>query len=236
MSHSHAWPPEHTAPAAAAPAGQPAAKADLVAALALSALPQAFDLVVTALAAVAIFPTVFFGRLSPELALVAGVAVWALAYAVAAIVARWGPAGAGDWRGMGAARLALTVATLAISLLPAAGHAAWAPAGLVLARLVQGLAIGRLGAGRGAEARQGWGIALGIGAILTTVLALALGLAVGRADLLAWGWRYPFLIALALNLAAFAADLALYRMASGAPAVRAHQRPRLATIDGVRLT
>lgn len=240
MSHSYAWPPEQT-PAAAAQAGQDAARADLGAALALSALPQAFDLAVTGLAALAVFPAAFFGALAPAAALAAGVAVWALAYGVAAVVARWRPAGAG--RDKALARGLLTLATIAISLLPVAGHAAWAPAALVLARVFQGLAIGRLGSGlaplpddaQRRIARQSWGIALAASVVLTGALAAALSLTLGRADLVAWGWRYPFFIALALNLAAFAADLALQRVASGAPAVRPRQRPRLATLDGVRL-
>lgn len=242
MSHSYAWPQEQTAAsAAAAQAGQRAARADLGAAVMLSALPQAFDLAVTGLAALAVFPSVFFGALAPGAAIAAGIALWALAYVVATAVARWLPARA--LQGKAAARGLLTLATVAISLLPVAGHAAWAPAALILARSLQGLAIGRLGSGltpradaaQRRVAGQSWGIALAAAIILAGALAAGLGFGLGREDLIAWGWRYPFFIALALNLAAFAADLALDRAASDAPTMRGHQRPRLATVDGVRL-
>jgi len=242
MSHSYAWPPERTSAAAPAPGAQDAARADLAAALTLSALPQAFDLAVTGLAAAFVFPVAVFGALAPAAALAAGLAVWALAYAVAAPIARWRPAA--GWQGKAIARGLLTAATVAISLIPLTGHIGWgAAAGLVAARLVQGLAIGQLGLGlpagadaaQRAVARQSWGLALAAGAVLAALLAAGLGLGLGRVDLLAWGWRYPFFIALALNLAAFAADLAVLRMAAGAPPARPRQGPRLATIDGVRV-
>ncbi|MGA0600006.1 hypothetical protein ACO2Q3_04795 [Caulobacter sp. KR2-114] len=243
MSHSYAWPSQQGAAGAPAPDGpQDIATADLGAALALAALPQAFDLAVTGLAALAVFPAAFFSGLPPGAALAAALALWGLAYAVAAVVARWPADRRRPWTGKAAARAGLTVATVAISLLPAVGHAAWAPAGLVVARLVQGLAIGRLGAGLPAHAGPGlralawrtWGLALLAGGGLAAALAGGLALSLGRADLLDWGWRFAFFIALALNLAAFAADLALRRASEGRPATPS-QRPRLATVDGVRV-
>ena len=99
------------------------------------------------------------------------------------------------------------VATVLIGLLPTyAQIGVWAPAGLILLRLVQGFAVGGewggavlMAAEHGDSARRGFwagwpqaGVAAG-NLLSAGVLALIAGLQ-SEAEFLAWGWRIPFLL------------------------------------------
>ena len=99
------------------------------------------------------------------------------------------------------------VATVLIGLLPTyAQIGIWAPAGLILLRLVQGFAVGGewggavlMAAEHGDSARRGFwaswpqaGVAAG-SLLSAGVLALLAGIQ-SEADFLAWGWRIPFLL------------------------------------------
>jgi metabolite-proton symporter len=103
------------------------------------------------------------------------------------------------------------VATLLIGLLPTyARIGVWAPAGLILLRLVQGFAVGGewggavlMAAEHGDSARRGFwaswpqaGVAAG-SLLSAGVLALMAGVQ-SEADFLAWGWRVPFLLSAVL--------------------------------------
>jgi MFS family permease len=99
------------------------------------------------------------------------------------------------------------VATVLIGLLPTyAQIGVWAPAGLILLRLVQGFAVGGewggavlMAAEHGDSARRGFwaswpqaGVAAG-SLLSAGVLALIAGVQ-SEAEFLAWGWRIPFLL------------------------------------------
>ena len=105
------------------------------------------------------------------------------------------------------------VATVLIGLLPTyAAIGIWAPAALILLRLVQGFAVGGewggavlMAAEHGDAARRGFwtswpqaGVAAGF-LLAAGVLALMNGLQ-AEEDFLAWGWRVPFLASAALVL------------------------------------
>src|SRR5215213_5154444 len=103
------------------------------------------------------------------------------------------------------------VATVLIGLLPTYGRIGiWAPAGLILLRLVQGFAVGGewggavlMAAEHGDSARRGFwaswpqaGVAAG-SLLSAGVLALMAGIQ-SEADFIAWGWRVPFILSVVL--------------------------------------
>jgi metabolite-proton symporter len=103
------------------------------------------------------------------------------------------------------------VATMLIGLLPGYNQIGiWAPAGLILLRLVQGFAVGGewggavlMAAEHGNAARRGFwaswpqaGVAAG-NLLAAGVLALMARLQ-SEADFLSWGWRVPFLLSVLL--------------------------------------
>jgi metabolite-proton symporter len=107
--------------------------------------------------------------------------------------------------------IVMGIATTAIGLLPTYGQIGlWAPAALILLRLVQGFAVGGewggavlLAAEHGDARRRGFwaswpqaGVPAGL-VLASGVLALLAGLQ-SEADFLAWGWRVPFLLSAVL--------------------------------------
>lgn len=247
MSQEYAWPASASAapdvgPTAVSSAARPLR--DLEPVLGLAGLAQAFDACAVGVLAVAVFPALFFSNLAPRWALAAALAVWACAYLVG-----WAarPAAAlldakGDRKlRLLVGRALFTAGCLAIAALPAARHAP-APAWLlVLARVGQGLGLAALAQGRlapriaaGEERRsrlRGWAIAGGFAVLAAGGILAGLMLGLSRADFLAWGWRYPFVTALALNMVALFGDLQVER---GRSALRGPAL-RLATVGGVRV-
>lgn len=248
MSQEYAWPamrrsrevPARTEPPAEAATGAGGARA-------LSHLPQAFDLCVFGALALTVFPQVLLSALEPGVGVAGAIAVWALAYLVAwpvrAVVVRlegrWDPRVR-----LALARVLFAGSTLAVAALPDASHTAWAPLLLIFARIAQGLAIGGLAHdrllvdGTPAEARrhrlQSWILAGAVGFTAGAVILGVLAVMLQRADLLAWGWRYPFVMALALNMVAGFADLRLEWARRHRSAER-RASLRLVAISGVRL-
>jgi MFS family permease len=184
-----------------------------------------FDFFVYALASVLVFPSLVFPYVDPLTGTLYSFAVFALAFAgrplgtllFTAIDRRYG-------RGtkLTIALFLLGGSTMAVSLLP--GHAqvgalsAWL---LAFFRLCQGIALGgawdglpsllALNAPRG---RRGWYAMIPqLGAPLGLVLACALFAyflaLLSNEDFLGWGWRYPFFVALAINVVALFARLRL---------------------------
>ena len=247
MSQEYAWPAAAGAAPEVGPTAVPSAARplrDLEPALGLAGVAQAFDACAAGVLALAVFPALFFSSLAPQWALAAALAAWACAYVVG-----WAArpvAAMLDARGDRKLRLLVgralfTAGCLAIAALPAARHAP-APAWLlVLARVGQGLGLAALAQGRlapriaaGEERRsrlRGWAIAGGFAALAAGGILAGLMLALSRADFLAWGWRYPFVAALALNMVALFGDLEVER---GRNALRGPAL-RLATVGGVRV-
>jgi MFS family permease len=184
-----------------------------------------FDASVYAIAAALVFPKLFFPMSSPISGLIAAFAIFALAF-----VAR--PLGAtlfarvdrrhGRVVKLTSAVLLLCASTVAISLLPGYGQLGTAAiALLVLLRVGQGLASAGVGESSAALRALGASSPRGAFAALSTKLGALVGvlLAVGLfaysasgisgAEFVAWGWRFPFLVALAVNMVALFARFRL---------------------------
>ncbi|WP_255769322.1 MFS transporter [Pseudarthrobacter sulfonivorans] len=177
-----------------------------------------YDFFIYATAASLVFSKIFFPSGDPTIALLASFATFGVAY-----VAR--PFGAVVFGHLGDRigrknTLVLTLvlmgsATFLIGALPdfnTAGY--WAPALLVLLRLMQGLSAGAETAGASAlsteeapEGRRGFfasfamsGIAAGI--VLASLAFLPVA-AMSEADRLAWGWRIPFWLSIVVLIVAY---------------------------------
>ncbi len=212
----------------------------------LKGLPQALDFFVWALAATIIFPQVFFPGLSAADGIVVGLVVWALAPAM-----RWIrlPIFAELQRRHGrgvrltAARVLLGASTAAIAFLPEASQSVWAPGVLLVScRLFQGLAMN--GLSEPAAGPRAWhvsesrasraavcGLTSLIGLLIAGGLFGVLAAALEQPDFLQWGWRYPFVMGIAVNIVALFADLRLLATQSGKPS--SERCVRLATVSGV---
>ena len=229
-SATHASPlPSRSGAHGANPANSPEearlAPGDIAVGVVIGRASEYFDFFVYGIASVLAFPAVFFpfaSRLEGTL--------WAFALLALAFVVR--PLGTvagmalqrrfGRGMKLTAALLLLGSSTVGMALLP--GHAAagaLAIALLVLCRIGQGLALGgswdglpSLLALNAPEGRRGWYAMLGqLGAPLGFLVACAvfafLWANLSAADFLAWGWRYPFFAAFAINVVALFARLRL---------------------------
>ena len=173
-----------------------------------------YDFFIYGTAAALVFGTVFFPALGPAAGTVAAIATFAVAF-----LAR--PLGSalfghlGDRLGRKATLIATLLlmggSTVAVGLLPgAATIGVAAPILLVILRFAQGLAVGGEWGGAallaaeyapaGRRGRFTMYPQLGPGAAfaLTSATFLIIGLAMKPADLLAWGWRIPFLLSVVL--------------------------------------
>lgn len=248
MTHEYAWPSSlnleieaqrmHATP-------RPAGWADLAPAMALSRFPQAFDAFVWIIASALVFPAAFFPMLDPASGVAAGLTVGALAYVARPLaLPLFGLVRERHGRGvkLTAARCLLGAATAAVAFLPDAAHAGLAAA-LLLAgcRLAQGVAM----AGTSNQtAQQGplsgrenriwraavWALAGLAGLAAASGLFAILASAVDTADFIGWGWRYPFLMAIAANTVALFADLRL--VSAERPPAADEKAVRLVTLAG----
>lgn len=199
-------------------AAPPAGSRRAVIAASVGTLIQGYDSLLYGYFA-SIFAQQFFPSQDPTAALLSTFAIFAVGFAVR-------PLGGvlcghiGDRIGRRPALvvsvLIMAGATVAVGLLPTyQAIGAWAPALLLLCRLLQGFSVGgeyvgsnilileHASAGRSARwvsANQVAGY-LGIATAATTSLVLARSL--GDADLAAWGWRLPFFAAAPLGLIGF---------------------------------
>lgn len=209
--------------------------ADTKLGLMFSGFPQALDLFVWAAAAVLVFPSTIFQGLERTAAILAGLALWALAYGMR-------PAGAllfgalrrrhGSGVALTASRFLLAGFTVSVAFLPATPGAG-AIALLAGVRALQGVAMGGVSGGR--EPRAGRlvdGLMAGLaGLIVAGGVFAAFGAVLDRPDFLDWGWRYPFVMAIPANIAALFADLRLLTTGPGTTDGRAVAR-LVSTRDG----
>lgn len=195
------------------PSDRTAARKAVWAALVGSSL-EAFDFYVFAYFSAIFAPTLFFPDLEPAAALLGSFAVIAVAFIVRPIgAAIFGNLGdrIGRKRTLLITIAIMGVATGAIGLLPDfATIGLAAPLLLLLLRVAQGLSLGgEWGGGilvaveHAEPKRRGLYAALPqlgspIGTILTGGLLLLLPLFISSGDMLAWGWRIPFLLAFPL--------------------------------------
>lgn len=231
MSTSAVWPAEGLPePAPAAARGvepQPAAVApgEIAIGVVIGRGSEYFDFFVYGIASALVFPAVFF-PFAPRLeGTLYAFAVFALAFlarplgtvAFMALQRRLGRAAK-----LSLALLLLGASTAGIAFLPTYNHMGGvAIALLALFRLGQGAALG--GAWDGLPSllalnappqRRGWYAMIGqLGAPLGFVLAAGLYAYLlahlSGVDFLAWGWRYPFYVAFAINVVALFARLRL---------------------------
>jgi MFS family permease len=134
------------------------------------------------------------------------------------------------------ARILLGASTAAIAFLPGASTGASAIVLLAGCRALQGLAMGGASepvAGPSAGRRAAAILVLAglVGLIAAGGLFAALQAVLTPKDFLDWGWRYPFFLAIPINVAALFADLRLLATDSSERPSR-RSLARLATVSG----
>ena len=173
-----------------------------------------FDFYIYAMAAVLVFPTLFFPKQDPTSATLQSLATFALAFIARPIgSALFGHFGdrIGRKTTLVTALLTMGVSTVLIGLLPTyASIGVWAPALLALCRFGQGLGLGGEWGGAvllatenappGKLAWYGSFPQLGapLGFLCSSGAYFGISTHLSSAQLLAWGWRLPFLASAAL--------------------------------------
>ena len=182
-----------------------------------------FDFFVYGIASALVFPSVFFPFADRLHGTLYAFAIFALAFVARpagtmlsmSLQARWG-------RGvkLTVALFMLGTATAGIAFLP--GYTTLGAAAIVLLalfRILQGIALGgswdglpSLLALNTPKERRGWYSMLGqlgapVGFIIAASVFAFLYANLGESDFLAWGWRYPFYVAFAINVVALFARL-----------------------------
>lgn len=200
-----------------------------------------FDLSIFMICAAFVFPRLFFPQFNTTIGLAFAFAVFGVAFVVS-------PIGAALFSGverrygrgvkLTSAVFLLCAATALIGLAP--GHDAIGPASiglLVLLRVGQGLALGGIGDGSAAMLALGppvrrrfFSLAGPLGALAGILCAAALmayfASGISDVEFVAWGWRYPFIVALAVNVVGLFARMRLMPSERlGAVYARAGVRP-----------
>ncbi|MBF6629996.1 MAG: MFS transporter [Comamonas sp.] len=184
-----------------------------------------FDFFVFGIACVLVFPYVYFPFLSTLEGMLAAFALFALAFIARPIGTALGMTVQRHW-GM-AVKLTIALfllgsATVGIALLPSyesiGMQAIWYLAGL---RVAQGLAVGgsweglpSLLAMNAPKEKRGWYAMIGqlgapIGFVIAASVFAFIHSQLSHEEFIAWGWRYPFCVAFAINVVALFARLRL---------------------------
>ena len=184
-----------------------------------------FDFFVFGIACVLVFPSVFFPFEAPLEGTLWSFVIFSFAFIMRpigtaismAIQRRWGRA-----TKLTVALFTLGTATVGMAFLPSYDTiGAYAIVMLAIFRCMQGLAFGgswdglpSLLALNAPRNRRGWYAMVGqlgapVGFIVASANFLFLHLTLSEADFLAWGWRYPFFVAFAINVVALFARLRL---------------------------
>jgi MFS family permease len=182
-----------------------------------------FDFFVYAIASVLVFPAFVFPYLEPLEGTLASFALFSLAFfgrPLGTFLFTWIDQLHGRGVKLTIALFLLGGSTMAIALLPSHAQVGAASAWLLgLFRLLQGVALGGAWDGlpsllalNAPKEKRGWysmipqlGAPLGL-ALACVLFAYFLAL-LETEDFLRWGWRYPFFVALALNIVALFARL-----------------------------
>ncbi|MFL6734862.1 MAG: MFS transporter [Sphingomicrobium sp.] len=184
-----------------------------------------FDFFVYAIASVLVFPQLIFPYVDALTGTLYSFALFALAFVgrpIGTLIFTWIDQNHGRGVKLTIALFLLGGSTMAIALLPSYDQVGsiviWL---LALFRLSQGIALGGAWDGlpsllqlNSPEARRGWysmipqlGAPLGL-LVASALFAYFLAL-LNETDFLSWGWRYPFFVALAINVVALFARLRL---------------------------
>jgi MFS family permease len=189
----------------------------------LARMTEFFDFFVYAIASALVFPYVFFSYADPLTATLYSFAVFSLAFIarpIGSMISLQIDRKFGRAAKLTVALFTLCGSTMAISFLPSFADAGMmAPVLLAVFRIGQGLGLGGAWDGltsllaMNAPAKQrGWyammpqiGAAMGFG--LASAFFIVFFTQLSHAEFLAWGWRFPFFVALALNVLALFARL-----------------------------
>ena len=178
-----------------------------------------YDFFIYAQAAALIFPQIFFPSTDPKLAIFASLATYGVGYLArpvgAFVLGHWG-----DTRGRKNVLLLcmflMGIATMAVGLLPTFEQIGyWAPALLVVLRLVQGFAVAGEIAGASSmilehapPGRRGVFASFTLqgvqaGQVMAAAVFLPLAYFMPSDAFNSWGWRIPFLLSAAVLIAAY---------------------------------
>lgn len=179
----------------------------------LGSVIEYYDFLLYATASALVFGKVFFTGLDPLVATVASLGTFTTGYLArplgGLIFGHFGDR-VGRKRMLVLTMVLMGIASFVIGLLPTYGQiGAWAPIGLVLLRVLQGVAVGGewggavLMSAEHATSRRGlWASFTNAGApcgmLLSTAALTGTAAIVGESAFLAWGWRLPFLLSIAL--------------------------------------
>lgn len=212
-------------PSNTGPEESEAAAGRIAGAVVIGRTTEFFDFFVYGIASVLVFPKIFFAPTDTLTAMLYSFAIFSLAFLARpigtiifmAIDRRHGPLVK-----LTIALFLLCGSTMAISFLPGyADIGIVAPFLLAFARIGQGLGLGGAWDGlpsllalNAPEHRRGWysmipQLGAAVGFILASGLFIVFTSLLSPDEFLAWGWRFPFFVALALNVVALFARLRL---------------------------
>jgi len=178
-----------------------------------------YDFFIYAQAAALIFPQIFFPSTDPKLAIFASLATYGVGYLArpvgAFVLGHWG-----DTRGRKNVLLLcmflMGIATMAVGLLPTFEQIGyWAPARLVVLRLVQGFAVAgeiavasSMSLQHAPPGRRGFFASFTLqgvqaGQVMAAAVFLPLAYFMPSDAFNSWGWRIPFLLSAAVLIAAY---------------------------------
>ena len=203
--------------------GHPISPAEIAIGVIIGRTSEFFDFFVYAIASVLVFPKLVFPYLDPLEGTLWSFAIFALAFLtrpVGTFFFSWIDRTYGRGAKLTTALFLLGGSTAAIAFVPSY-HSAGVGAALLLAlfRMGQGFALGgswdglaSLLAINAPEGRRGWyamvpQLGAPLGLIVASLLFMFLITALPAEDFLAWGWRYPFFVAFAINVVALFARL-----------------------------
>ena len=172
-----------------------------------------YDYFLYGTAAALVFPKVFFNELTPELATLASMASFAVAFILrplgGMVIGHFGDQ-MGRKKMLVFTLLVMGLCTAAIGFLPSYNSVGyWSPGLLILLRVIQGFALGGEWGGAalmtvehapdGKRGLFGATMQMGVPAgLLVSTGAFALVSALPDEQFFAWGWRLPFIFSLAL--------------------------------------
>jgi MFS family permease len=182
-----------------------------------------FDFFVYAIASVLVFPAVVFPYVDPLTGTILSFAVFALAFIarpIGTVIFSTVDRNYGRGVKLTIALFLLGISTVAVAFLPSDSQVgAFSVAILMLFRFGQGIALAGTWDGLASllalnapQSKRGWyamvpQLGAPIGLIVASALFAFLVSSISAEDFLAWGWRYPFFVAFAINVVALFARL-----------------------------